>query len=129
MPAVVFTDPEIAWCGLTETEAKKQNREVKVVRFPWQGSGRAMTLGRTDGLTKLIVDPETEQLLGVGIVGVEAGEMIAEADAGDRDGGVGQGHRHDHARPPDVGRDGRRSGGVVLGARDAHGARKRGVEN
>ena len=70
MPAVVFTDPEIAWCGLTETEAKKQNREVKVVRFPWAGSGRAMTLGRTEGLTKLIVDPETERVLGVGIVGV-----------------------------------------------------------
>jgi dihydrolipoamide dehydrogenase len=78
VPAVVFTDPEIAWCGLTETEAKKQNREVKAVRFSWVGSGRAMTLGRTEGLTKLLVDPETERVLGVGIVGVEAGEMIAE---------------------------------------------------
>jgi dihydrolipoamide dehydrogenase len=79
VPAVVFTDPEVAWCGLTETEAKRQNREVKRVRFPWLGSGRAMTLGRTEGLTKLIVDPETDRVLGVGIVGVEAGEMIAEA--------------------------------------------------
>ncbi len=79
VPAVVFTDPELAWCGLTETEAKKQGREIKRVRFPWLGSGRAMTLGRTEGLTKLIVDPETERVLGVGIVGVEAGEMIAEA--------------------------------------------------
>jgi dihydrolipoamide dehydrogenase len=79
VPAVVFTDPEVAWCGLTETEAKKQNREVKRVRFPWLGSGRAMTLGRTEGLTKLLVDPETDRVLGVGIVGVEAGEMIAEA--------------------------------------------------
>jgi dihydrolipoamide dehydrogenase len=79
VPAVVFTDPELAWCGLTETEAKKQNREVKRVRFPWGGSGRAMTLGRTEGLTKLLVDPETDRVLGVGIVGVEAGEMIAEA--------------------------------------------------
>jgi dihydrolipoamide dehydrogenase len=79
VPAVVFTDPELAWCGLTETEAKKQNREVKRVRFPWAGSGRAQTLGRTEGLTKLIVDPETERVLGVGIVGVEAGEMIGEA--------------------------------------------------
>jgi dihydrolipoamide dehydrogenase len=78
VPAVVFTDPEIAWCGLTETEAKKQNRAIKRVRFPWAGSGRAMTLGRTEGLTKLIVDPETERILGVGIVGVGAGEMIAE---------------------------------------------------
>ena len=79
VPAVVFTDPEIAWCGLTETEAKKQGREVKAVRFAWAGSGRALTLGRTEGLTKLLVDPETERVLGVGIVGVEAGEMISEA--------------------------------------------------
>jgi dihydrolipoamide dehydrogenase len=79
IPAVVFTDPEIAWCGLTETEAKKQGREVKRVRFPWLASGRAMTLGRTEGLTKLIVDPQTERVLGVGIVGAGAGELIAEA--------------------------------------------------
>jgi len=79
IPAVVFTDPELAWCGLTETEARRENREVKVVTFPWAGSGRALTLSRTEGLTKLIVDPESERLLGVGIVGVEAGEMIAEA--------------------------------------------------
>jgi dihydrolipoamide dehydrogenase len=79
VPAVVFTDPELAWCGLTETEAKKQNREVKRIRFSWLGSGRAMTLGRTEGLTKLLVDPETERVLGVGIVGVGAGEMLAEA--------------------------------------------------
>ncbi len=79
VPAVVFTDPEIAWCGLTETEAKKKGREVKRVRFPWAGSGRAQTLARTEGLTKLVVDPETEVVLGVGIVGVEAGEMIGEA--------------------------------------------------
>lgn len=79
VPAVVFTDPEIAWCGLTQTEAKKSNRPVKTVRMSWQGSGRAMTLGRTEGLTKLIVDPETDRVLGVGVVGVGAGEMIAEA--------------------------------------------------
>ncbi len=79
VPAVVFTDPEIAWCGLTETEAQKQNREIKRVRFPWAGSGRALTLGRTEGLTKLIIDPQTERVLGIGIVGVEAGEMIGEA--------------------------------------------------
>jgi dihydrolipoamide dehydrogenase len=79
VPAVVFTDPEIAWAGLMETEAKKQNREIKRVRFPWAGSGRAMTLGRTEGLTKLIVDPETDRVLGVGMVGVDAGEMIGEA--------------------------------------------------
>jgi dihydrolipoamide dehydrogenase len=78
VPAVVFTDPEIAWCGLTETEAKKQNREVKVSRFPWIASGRAMTLGRTEGKTKLVVDPRNDVVLGVGIVGADAGELIGE---------------------------------------------------
>src|SRR6266545_1456688 len=78
IPAVVFTDPEIAWCGLTETEARKQKREVKVARFHWGASGRAMTLGRSDGLTKLLVDPESDRLLGVGLVGPGAGELIAE---------------------------------------------------
>jgi dihydrolipoamide dehydrogenase len=79
IPAVVFTDPEIAWCGLTEGDAKKQKREVKVARFPWGASGRAMTLSRTEGLTKLIVDAETERVLGIGIVGAGAGELIGEA--------------------------------------------------
>jgi dihydrolipoamide dehydrogenase len=78
IPAVVFTDPELAWCGLTETDAQKQNRGVKVLRFPWIASGRAMTLGRTEGLTKVLVDPDTEQVLGVGIVGVGAGDLLAE---------------------------------------------------
>ncbi len=78
IPAVVFTDPEVAWCGLTETEAKQTGRKVKVVRFPWAASGRAQTLGRTEGLTKLVFDPETERVLGVGIVGPGAGELIAE---------------------------------------------------
>jgi dihydrolipoamide dehydrogenase len=79
IPAVVFTDPEIAWCGLTENDAKKQNREVKIGVFRWGFSGRATTLGRNDGLTKVLVDPVTDQILGVGIVGVGAGELIAEA--------------------------------------------------
>jgi dihydrolipoamide dehydrogenase len=78
IPAVVFTDPEVAWCGLTETEARRQERKVKVIKFPWAGSGRALTLGRPEGMTKLLVDPETERVLGVGIVGVDAGEMLAE---------------------------------------------------
>jgi dihydrolipoamide dehydrogenase len=78
IPAVVFTDPEIAWCGLTETQAQKENREIKVAKFPWAASGRAMTLDRTEGLTKLLIDPQTERVLGVGIVGVGAGELIAE---------------------------------------------------
>ena len=78
IPAVVFTDPELAWAGLTEVEAKKQNLTVEVAKFPWAASGRATTLGRPDGLTKLIIDPETERVLGVGIVGSGAGELIAE---------------------------------------------------
>jgi dihydrolipoamide dehydrogenase len=78
IPAVVFTDPEIAWCGLTETQAQKESREIKVARFPWGASGRATTLDRTEGMTKLIVDPQTERVLGVGIVGAGAGELIAE---------------------------------------------------
>lgn len=78
IPAVVFTDPEVAWCGLTETEAKNSNREVKVARFPWAASGRAQTLSRTEGVTKILFDPKTERVLGVGIVGVGAGELIAE---------------------------------------------------
>jgi dihydrolipoamide dehydrogenase len=78
IPAVVFTDPEVAWCGLTETQAEKENREVKVAKFPWAASGRALTVDRPDGLTKLIVDPKTERVLGVGIVGAGAGELIAE---------------------------------------------------
>jgi dihydrolipoamide dehydrogenase len=78
IPAVVFTDPEVAWCGLTETQAQKENREIKVAKFPWGASGRAMTLDRTEGMTKLIIDPQTERLLGVGIVGVGAGDLIAE---------------------------------------------------
>jgi len=78
IPAVVFTDPELAWAGLTEAQAKTDNREVKVAKFPWGASGRAATLDRTDGLTKLILDPATERLLGVGLVGPGAGELIAE---------------------------------------------------
>jgi dihydrolipoamide dehydrogenase len=78
IPAVVFTDPEIAWCGITETQAQKENREIKVARFPWGASGRAMTLDRTEGMSKLIIDPQTERVVGVGIVGAGAGELIAE---------------------------------------------------
>jgi dihydrolipoamide dehydrogenase len=78
IPAVVFTDPEIAWTGLTETQAEKLGREIKVAKFPWGASGRATTLDRTEGMTKLILDPSNERVLGVGIVGVGAGELIAE---------------------------------------------------
>jgi dihydrolipoamide dehydrogenase len=79
IPAVVFTDPELAWVGLTEDQATAQGRVVSVAKFPWGASGRALTLERTDGLSKLIIDPETERILGVGLVGKGAGELIAEA--------------------------------------------------
>src|SRR5678816_3814043 len=78
IPAVVFTDPELAWAGLTEAQATKEGRHVTVAKFPWGASGRAITLDRTDGLTKLILDPATSRLLGVGLVGPNAGELIAE---------------------------------------------------
>ena len=78
IPAVVFTDPEIAWAGLTENQAREQKINYKVAKFPWAASGRATTIDRKDGVTKLIVDPETERLLGIGICGPGAGELIAE---------------------------------------------------
>jgi len=78
IPAVVFTDPEVAWAGLTETEAQAEGRQIKVAKFPWGASGRAITLDRPEGMTKLLIDPQTERVLGVGIVGVGAGELIAE---------------------------------------------------
>lgn len=78
IPAVVFTDPEIAWAGLTETQAEQEGRKVDVVRFPWPASGRAIAIDRVDGMTKMLIDPATERVLGVGIVGSGAGELIAE---------------------------------------------------
>ena len=78
IPAVVFTDPEVAWCGLTENDAKKQGRKVEIAKFPWAALGRALAIDRPDGMTKLVIDPETERILGVGIVGAGAGELIAE---------------------------------------------------
>jgi dihydrolipoamide dehydrogenase len=79
IPAVVFTDPEIAWAGITENQAKEKQMNYKAVSFPWAASGRAVTLDRIDGVTKLIVDPDTERILGAGICGPGAGELIAEA--------------------------------------------------
>jgi dihydrolipoamide dehydrogenase len=78
IPAVVFTDPEIAWCGLTEEAAKASGQAVTIARFPWAASGRATTLGRNDGVSKLVLDAESGRILGVGICGVGAGELIAE---------------------------------------------------
>ena len=78
IPAVVFTDPEVAWAGLTEADAEKQGRKVEVTRFPWPASGRAIAIDRVDGMTKLVIDPDTGRILGVGMVGSGAGELIAE---------------------------------------------------
>jgi len=78
IPAVVFTDPEVAWCGLTEEEAGARGIEIKVARFPWGASGRAIAVDATDGLTKLVIEPGTERILGMGIVGAGAGELISE---------------------------------------------------
>jgi dihydrolipoamide dehydrogenase len=78
MPAVVFTDPELAWCGLTETQARQQGRRIRVARFPWSASGRAMSIDKPSGMTKLILDEKTERVLGVAIVGSGAGELISE---------------------------------------------------
>jgi len=79
VPAVVFTDPEVAWCGVMETDARSQSRAVKITKFPWAASGRAATIGRSDGLTKLVIDAESGRVIGAGIVGPGAGELIAEA--------------------------------------------------
>jgi dihydrolipoamide dehydrogenase len=79
IPAVVFTDPEIAWAGLTEEQAKQEGRAYEAALYPWAASGRAQALGRTEGLTKWLVDPETNRVLGCGMVGPGAGELIAEA--------------------------------------------------
>ncbi len=78
IPAVIFTDPEIAWAGLTETDAQKQNVPVEVLKFPWSASGRAVSIARTEGVSKLLVEPQSKRVLGVGIVGAGAGEMISE---------------------------------------------------
>ena len=78
IPAVVFTDPEIAWAGLTETQAREKEIKYEVAKFPWSASGRATTLGRMDGVTKILVEPDTQRILGIGICGPGAGELIAE---------------------------------------------------
>lgn len=79
IPSVAYTDPEVAWVGVTETNAKSENIAIEKSSFPWAASGRALSNNRTEGLTKLIFDKETKRLIGAGIVGVNAGELIAEA--------------------------------------------------
>jgi dihydrolipoamide dehydrogenase len=78
IPSVAYTDPEVAWTGLTETQAKAEGRAVEIAAFPWAASGRSLSMGRSDGLTKLIVEPDTHRILGAGIVGTNAGELLAE---------------------------------------------------
>lgn len=79
IPAIVFTDPEVAWAGITEEQARREGRQVEVTRYPWAASGRAQALGRTEGLTKMIVEPQTERVLGIGVVGAGAGDLVAES--------------------------------------------------
>ena len=77
IPAVVFTDPEIAWAGLTEERGQgRKASKIEVAKYPWAASGQALALGRTEGFTKLLIDPDSERILGVGIVGVSAGDLI-----------------------------------------------------
>ena len=78
IPAVMYTDSEVAWCGLTELEAKARGIEIKIAKFPWQACGRALTMGIKSGVTKLIIDPKTEKILGAGIIGKHAGELLSE---------------------------------------------------
>jgi dihydrolipoamide dehydrogenase len=78
IPSVAYTDPEVAWMGLTEDEAREREVEFEKYVFPWAASGRALSLGRDDGLTKLLVGPESKRLLGAGMVGINAGDLIAE---------------------------------------------------
>jgi dihydrolipoamide dehydrogenase len=79
IPSVAYTDPEVAWTGLTETQAKAEDRAVETAVFPWAASGRSLSMGRSDGITKLVVEAETNRVLGAGIVGLNAGELLAEA--------------------------------------------------
>jgi dihydrolipoamide dehydrogenase len=79
IPGIVYTEPELAWVGLTEKEAKEQGREIEVTKFPWSASGRTIAMGQSNGLTKLIIDPKTERILGAGFAGKNAGSLVPEA--------------------------------------------------
>ena len=126
IPAVCFTDPEIAWVGLTEAEAKAAGREVKIAKLPWRAIGRTLTLGRDDGITKLIVDPATDLVLGIGLAGPGAGELIAEAALALEMAATATDLRHDHPRAPDaVGVDHGGGGGAVPRLGSCAGASRR----
>ena len=102
IPSVAYTDPEVAWVGLTENEAKAKGIKYGKGVFPWAASGRSLALGRDEGSTKLLFDEATHRLLGCGIVGPGAGELVAEAGARHRDGGGRHRYRPHHPRPPDL---------------------------
>ncbi len=120
IPAVVYTDPEVAWCGLTEAEAKQKNIAIKVAKFLWGASGRALTLDRPDGLTKLIIEPESERILGVGVVGAGAGELDQRRGIGGRDGRHRTRHRRLGASASDAVGNLHGSRGIFLRHGDAH---------
>ena len=107
IPAVVFTDPEIAWAGITVAEAKRDGVKHKVAQYPWAASGRAQAVGRTEGMSKIIFDPDTEQVLGVGIVGIGAGRTHCRGDVGHRNGLLGARSGRNHPRSSNDERDGR----------------------
>ena len=115
IPSVAYTDPEVAWVGLTENEAKAKGIKYGKGVFPWAASGRSLALGRDEGSTKLLFDEATHRVLGCGIVGPNAGELVAEAGARDRDGCRRQRHRPHHPRPPDAVGDHRHGGRDVRG--------------
>ena len=102
IPNVAYTDPEVAWTGLTETQAKDDGIEYEKATFPWAASGRSLSMGRDDGLTKVLVEPGTNRLLGAGIVGTNAGELIAEAVHAIEVGSDAAGHRPDDPPAPDA---------------------------
>ena len=110
IPSVAYTDPEIAWVGVTETEAKAKGLQVGVGKFPWAASGRAIGIGRTEGFTKLMFDEATHRVIGGGIVGVHAGDLISGDRAGDRDGLRSRRHRPHHPSASDAERIGRHGG-------------------
>ena len=115
IPAVVFTDPEIAWAGLTETEAKSRGIAVEVAQFPWAASGRAQAIGRTEGLTKWVIDPQSQRLLGCGIVGAGAGDLVERGRLGHRNGLLSPRPGRDDPSAPHAQRDARRRGRGVSG--------------
>ena len=126
IPAVVFTDPELAWCGLTEAEAKERGVKYEVAKFPWAASGRALSFDRTDGLTKMLIDPESDRVLGVGICGAGRGRVDCRSRAGAGNGRDRRGHRADRASASDAVRNADGMRRRFLRPRDAHDLEEKG---